>query len=789
MDASLNIVSRLLEKGHHLDDLKALLSPFRERGFDDFAEQMAIMLSKVSALLEISNELSETLSLDTLLGRIIEIATQALDADRGTLFLHDAQHKELFSRILQGDSVQEIRFPCHLGIAGAVFTSGEPIVIHDAYSDPRFNKEIDRKTGYHTRNILCAPIKTRHGEAVGVIQLLNKAEARGPFNQDDLVLLRSITSQASAALQNAQLFEQVQKARAEQERLLELSTAISSELQLSSLLAKIMETTTIILNAERSTLFLHDHRTNELWAPVAQGMEGSREIRFPSHLGIAGSVFTSGNTINIPDAYADPRFNKDFDRKTGFVTRNILCMPVINKSGKVIGVTQVLNKRGGPFTRYDEQKLAAFSAQASIAIENARLFEDVMNMKNYNESILQSMSNALMTLDGNDHIVTANAAAGRMLHCEAQSLMSQTPAHVFGSNNDWLLKLIAGVNQSKKPASALDSEIVLPDNKHVSVNASAVPLISITQEPLGTMLVFDDISGEKRLRGTLARYMTKEVADRLVEEGGDTALGGNLQRASVLFSDIRSFTTISERIGAAETVALLNEYFTAMVDIVFNCGGILDKYIGDAIMAVFGVPFMSGQDADNSVRAGVDMLRALKDFNRRQVEKGREAIDIGIGISTDDVLVGNIGSMKRMDYTVIGDGVNLASRLEGANKFYRTHLLLSEYTFREVRAKFHWREIDRIRVKGKTKPVAVFEVLDYHDEVSYPNLAANLDLYHQAIEAYKSCNWEKALRLFERMIQNHAGDGLPHMYSERCRYYQKSPPPSDWDGVYELKDK
>ncbi|HNV70529.1 MAG TPA: GAF domain-containing protein, partial [Candidatus Ozemobacteraceae bacterium] len=481
MDASLNIVSRLLEKGHHIDDLKMLLSPFRERGFDEFAEQMAIMLSKVSALLEISNELSETLSLDTLLHRIIQIATEALDADRGTLFLYDAPHKELFSRVLQGDSVQEIRFPCHLGIAGAVFTSGEPIIIHDAYSDPRFNKEIDRKTGYHTRNILCAPIKTRHGAAVGVIQLLNKAENRGTFNQDDLVLLRSITSQASAALQNAQLFEQVQKARAEQERLLELSTAISSELQLSSLLAKIMETTTIILNAERSTLFLHDARTNELWAPVAQGMDGGKEIRFPSHLGIAGSVFTSGNTVNIPDAYADPRFNKDFDRKTGYVTRNILCMPVINKSGKVIGVTQVLNKRGGPFARSDEQKLAAFSAQASIAIENARLFEDVMNMKNYNESILQSMSNALITLDGTDHIVTANAAAGRMLQCDTASLLSQTPTNLFGSANEWLLKLLGSVAQSKKPEHLLDSEIQLPNNKHVSVNASAVPLISIKQ--------------------------------------------------------------------------------------------------------------------------------------------------------------------------------------------------------------------------------------------------------------------------------------------------------------------
>jgi len=174
--------------------------------------------------------------------------------------------------------------------------------------------------------------------------------------------------------------EELIRAKEEEVQLLEMTTELSFELNLMKLLEKIMNTTKELLSADRCTLFLTDETTNELWSQVAQGME-TTEIRFPSHLGIAGSVFTSGQTVNIPDAYSDDRFNPAFDKKTGYRTRSILCMPVMNKSGKTIGVTQVLNKKGGPFAKIDERRLKAFSAQASIALENAKLFEDILDMR------------------------------------------------------------------------------------------------------------------------------------------------------------------------------------------------------------------------------------------------------------------------------------------------------------------------------------------------------------------------------------------------------------------------
>ena len=165
-------------------------------------------------------------------------------------------------------------------------------------------------------------------------------------------------------------------------------------------------------------------QTGTLFSRVVAGSEIS-EIRFPSHLGIAGTVFTSGQSINIPYAYADLRFNPSFDRQTGFFTRSILCVPIVNKDNRVIGVTQVLNKKGGIFTDEDEQRLKAFTAQIAIALENSKLFDDVRRMKDYNDSILESMSSGVITLDPQSRVVTCNAAGGRIFGCMPQFLIGE----------------------------------------------------------------------------------------------------------------------------------------------------------------------------------------------------------------------------------------------------------------------------------------------------------------------------------------------------------------------------
>src|SRR5882757_314879 len=206
----------------------------------------------------------------------------------------------------------------------------------------------------------------------------------------------------------------MKKTRQQEMEFLDLVADITSSLDLSVLLRRVMSEATRMLKADRSTLFLSNEKTNELWSEVGEGLNAV-QIKLPNTAGIAGAVFQSAKTINIPHAYADLRFNPAFDKKTGYFTRSILCVPVVNKTGKVIGVTQALNKRGGPFREEDEARLKAFTAQLAISLENAKLFDDVQNIKNYNESMLQSMSNGVLTLSEDERIVTCNAAGLEIL--------------------------------------------------------------------------------------------------------------------------------------------------------------------------------------------------------------------------------------------------------------------------------------------------------------------------------------------------------------------------------------
>ena len=304
-------------------------------------------------LLSISQKMAGRDSLDEALTTLVEVTTVELNAERGTLFLNDPATNELYSWVAQGNFHREIRLLNNSGIAGHVFTTREGVIIDDAYVDPRFNRTIDEQTGFVTRSILCVPICTAKGEVIGVAQALNKK--KGSFTQSDLKLLVAMTTQGALALQSAQFIERMKAIRKQELEFLDIVSEVTSDIKLGSLLQKVMGEATRMLDAERSTLFLNDEKTSELWSEVGQGLE-AMQIRLPNQLGIAGAVFTSGKTINIPYAYADLRFNPAFDKKTGYFTRSILCVPIVNQHGKIIGVTQVLNKRGGPFTNEDESR-------------------------------------------------------------------------------------------------------------------------------------------------------------------------------------------------------------------------------------------------------------------------------------------------------------------------------------------------------------------------------------------------------------------------------------------------
>jgi adenylate cyclase len=741
-------------------------------------------LREAELLLEVSRKMSVTDSLDEVLNTLLDATTLEMNAERGTLFLNDYETNELYSRVAQGSFRREIRILNTTGIAGYVFSTGQGAIVHDAYADPRFNRSVDERTGFVTRNILCVPIKTARGVIVGVAQLLNKK--KGKFTTADLALLEQMAAQGAVALQSAQVIERVERVRKQELEFVNIVSEMTSDIKLGSLLQKVMGEATRMLNAERSTLFLNDEKTKELWSEVGQGLE-SLQIRLPNHLGIAGAVFQSGKTINIPYAYADLRFNPAFDKKTNYFTRSILCVPVVNKQGKTIGVTQVLNKHGGPFSNEDEARLRAFTAQVSIALENAKLFADVQAMKNYNEAMLESMSNGLITLDAQERVATCNAAGLRILQTTAKDIVHAAVSDFFGERNAWVLDKLKLVAETGEQQISVDAPLQVGDAT-LSVNFTVQPLLNMDHQRIGSMIVLEDISSEKRLKSTMSRYMDPGIADRLLAAGTDL-LGGQDLEATVLFSDIRGFTTLTEQLGPQGTVALLNEYFTLMVDCLQKEEGMLDKFIGDAVMAAFGIPVAHEDDPDRAVRTAIDMLNTLSGWNKQRMSEGKLPVNIGIGLNTDRVVSGNIGSQKRMDFTIIGDGVNLAARLESACKQYGAKLLISEFTYHKLKGTYRTREIDLAVVKGKTKPVAVVEVLDFHDDESFPHIVDVLGLFKDGLAKYRARRWAEAIRLFREALELNPRDQPSIIHIERSEYLKENAPPEDWDGAWVLESK
>ncbi|GAB1540985.1 hypothetical protein NUACC21_36540 [Scytonema sp. NUACC21] len=605
------------------------------------------------------------------------------------------------------------------------------------------------------------------------------------------------------------------------------------------------------MQADRSTLFLYRKEMGELWTKVAAA-DGKTmmEIRMPANKGIAGYVASTGEALNIPDAYKDPRFDPSTDRKTGYVTRNILCLPVFNSANELIGVTQLINKQQSSFTASDEEFMRAFNIQAGIALENARLFENVLLEKQYQKDILQSLSDAVISTDMEGRIVTINDAALELLGCPLGEPNGKNTKNLWEQNLTGRLvwevvpienlqhrlqdslkygarhyvpeqSLTVGLYADTSHTTSLQEPLiyilVIPErsNPHIFIpwNQSLAPSssflheskvkkidrsINLTVNPLtnpeggvrGGLVVLEDISQEKRMKTTMYRYLTPRVAEQVMALGDDALMVGERKEVTILFSDIRGYTTLTENLGAAEVVSLLNQYFETMVEAVFNHEGTLDKFIGDALMAVFGAPLpLTDNHAWRAVQSALEMRQRLAEFNRRRIIQEQPQIHIGIGISSGEVVSGNIGSQKRMDYTAIGDGVNLSSRLEGVTKEYGCDIILSEFTYQLCGDRIWVRELDKIRVKGKHQAVYIYELIGDRSIALDDNTQEFLSFYQQGRTAYKERAFQKAIELFKVAQKIRPRDQAVEIHLERARNYLNHPPGEFWDGVWTMITK
>jgi adenylate cyclase len=801
-------------------------------------------------------------ALESMMEQVMDAFTlkigQILQADRTTIFLVDKERGQLWSKIPQNETGKSIetRLPINIGVVGYVARTGEDLNITDAYNNTIFKKEIDEIPGYHTNTLLCMPVLSSKNEVVAVVQLLNKA-GDIPFNSEDEGRFKDFAASIGVILETCQSFYMAARNQRGANALLKATTYLGQSLDLEATLQYVMEQARALMQADRSTLFMLSQATNELWTKVLN-KDGTEviPIRIPANKGIAGYVASTGEILNIPNAYDDPRFNPDTDKRTGYHTKSILCMPVYNSKNELIGVTQLINKQSGVFTSSDEEFMRAFNIQAGIALENAQLFENVLLEKEkvanlyeqvlqeqqYQKDILQSLSDAVISTDMEGKIVTINEAALELLGCPNQDNISKVHSKLWEhkligrylwevipiENLQFRLQdslkhgakhyvpeqnLTVGIHAEKTEHHYSlyhlaiahhhdENNFILwnnPENKSLSkqdvkiieksINLTVNPLTNPEGGVRGGLVVLEDISREKRLKSTMYRYMTPEVAERVMALGDDALMIGERKEVTILFSDIRGYTTLTENLGADEVVSLLNQYFETMVEAVFSYEGTLDKFIGDALMAVYGAPLPLKDHAWMSIQSALNMRSRLEEFNQRRIVQNQPLIHVGIGISSGWVVSGNIGSQKRMDYTVIGDGVNLSSRLESVTKEYGCDIIMSEYTYEMCSDRVWARELDTIRVKGKNKAVNIYQLIsDRHTNLDAETITF-IELYHQGRAAYLQREFKQAIAYFTEAENINNGDLASLLHLQRCYSYLQNPPAESWDGVHTMLNK
>ncbi len=293
---------------------------------------------------------------------------------------------------------------------------------------------------------------------------------------------------------------------------------------------------------------------------------------------------------------------------------------------------------------------------------------------------------------------------------------------------------------------------------------------------------------KKELKGTFEKYVSPAIVNEILAHPENIQLGGRKEKISVMFSDVRGFTTISEKLDPRILSNVLSEYLTPMTRLVFENKGTLDKYMGDAIMAFFGAPITYADHAKYACNCALQMIEKLAVIQQEFEKKQYPKIDIGIGINTGDMSVGNMGSDIVRSYTVMGDAVNLGSRLEGITKQYGTRIIISEFTQSEIKNDgFVTREVDWVRVKGKLLPVKIFELIS-----GAPLSGNQMDLikyFEEGTRFYHARSFEKAIDAFNKALNAKPDDYASQVYLQRCQNYLQEMPPEDWDGVFEMKTK
>ena len=517
-------------------------------------------------------------------------------------------------------------------------------------------------------------------------------------------------------------FNDLQLKYLELETLLDITNELNSFDQISTLLQEILIKSCGVLNASSGLILIEDENSDVLQIGADFNVDISvlKGIIFNKRKGIISQINESKKALKI-ELDVD-----SFLSKTG--CKYGLIAPLLDKKS-LVGVIILFDKESrqgfSAFHESDANMLSAIATQASVAYNNIKLIENIKEAKTFNDNVMQSIVTGVFTTNLMGEINHINRAAINIINLNREDVIGNHYEYVFNSN-ELINQLISKCELEN--ISISESQVLLECNgKSTTINISVSPLLNDFNEPIGSVVAMEDLSNLDKLKSTFKKYVSKQIVDQLLENDEMLNLGGQEQDATILFSDIRGFTAMSETMDPNEVVETLNDYFNLMIEIIFKYNGTLDKIIGDALMVIYGAPNASEKDTENAVLTAIEMQEKLIEFNQNRIINLKSPIKIGIGINRGKVISGNIGSKQQMNFTVIGDSVNLASRL--CSVAASDQIIVSDVVWKKIKINknFKSNKLTPVKVKGKQKPIDIREILYYRPSFNYEHAYSKIE--------------------------------------------------------------
>ncbi len=508
----------------------------------------------------------------------------------------------------------------------------------------------------------------------------------------------------------------------ELETLLEITNTLLEFENVQDLLQEILNKSCSILDASGGFI-LTEEKTTELFVPRSSfniNNDQLNSIIFNRKRGFLSQLKFSRN--NQSDIEVDALVLQKLGKKYSIIA------PLTEKK-KVIGAIVLLDKelRTGlsPFTSNDKNMLSAIAVQASVAYSNTSLLDTLIESQRFNTSVMESIHTGVITTNLFGEVDLVNNAALEILQLHRDEIIGNHYEIVFEKNQP-LIEFLQKVENSSITLKESNHQLLVKDSE-ILVNLSISPLMDEMKGSIGLVIALEDISNLDKIKSTFKKYVSKQIVDQILEHEEHLNLGGQELEVTTLFSDIRGFTSMSEKMSARDVVETLNEYFDKMIEVVFKYNGTLDKIIGDALMVIYGAPLGSHDDVERALLTAIEMQQKLEELNVKRKSNNQLPLEIGIGLNTGKVISGNIGSKVQMNYTVIGDAVNLSSRLCSYAK--SGQIIVSESVYKALKNNSHFafKELEPIYVKGKEKAIQVFEVLFFKNDL----LLTIEEKYHQ----------------------------------------------------------